>query len=83
MGRAVAQAVSRWFPTAAARVRVRATCLSAKSHSFKFQKWVMFIETCIRIWIIYPEEGGIIFIPNVGVYIYEIIIIIYLTATGV
>jgi hypothetical protein len=25
-GRAVAQAVSRWLPTAAARVRVRATC---------------------------------------------------------
>jgi hypothetical protein len=25
-GRAVAQAVSLWFPTAAARVRVRATC---------------------------------------------------------
>jgi hypothetical protein len=26
MGRAVAQAVSRWLPTAAARVRVRAAC---------------------------------------------------------
>jgi hypothetical protein len=25
-GRAVAQAISRWFPTAAARVRVRAAC---------------------------------------------------------
>jgi hypothetical protein len=25
-GRAVAQAVSRWFPTVAARVRVRAAC---------------------------------------------------------
>jgi hypothetical protein len=26
LGRAVAQAVSRWFPTAAVRVRVRAAC---------------------------------------------------------
>jgi ribosomal protein S14 len=26
LGRAVAQAVSRWLPTAAARVRVRAAC---------------------------------------------------------
>jgi hypothetical protein len=26
VGRAVAQAVGRWLPTAAARVRVRATC---------------------------------------------------------
>jgi hypothetical protein len=26
LGRAVAQAVSRWFPTAAARVRIRAAC---------------------------------------------------------
>jgi hypothetical protein len=26
LGRAVAQAVSRWFPTAATRVRIRAAC---------------------------------------------------------
>jgi ribosomal protein S14 len=26
VGRAVAQAINRWFPTAAARVRVRAAC---------------------------------------------------------
>jgi hypothetical protein len=26
LGRAIAQAVSRWFPTAAAQVRVRAAC---------------------------------------------------------
>jgi hypothetical protein len=33
VGRAVAQAVSRWFPTTAARVRVRAACRFCRGES--------------------------------------------------
>jgi hypothetical protein len=46
-GRAVAQAVSRWLPTAAARVRVRAAC-GACEYLASYAK-ILYVCTALRL----------------------------------